>query len=201
LSKVNSTKYFLPILAGIVLLFIDSGNAQLKNNLQIFNELVDSSINSAVTFIPDSVKNIQPDLESGLFSVFNSEIISELSKRGYNLVAGSNAFKLQYTFNNAVTSYGEMYRNGFLGEYYVPRKIMLSGSFNFSGSTIFTRDFYYSSLDTVNVDSVSALENSAYPFTQGKLPAEPFFSGILEPVVAVGTAALAVILFFTIRSK
>ena len=94
-----------------------------------------------------------------------------------------------------------MFRDGFLGEYFVLRKISLSGSYNFSGKKIFTQDFSYLLQDTVGVDDITLLENSAYPFTQGKLPPEPFFSGILEPLVAVGTAALAVILFFTIRSK
>jgi hypothetical protein len=103
--------------------------------------------------------------------------------------------------DEAATSYGEIYRDGVLGDYYIPRTIIFSGDYNITGNTVLTHSFNFAYHDTVNVDSVTSLENAAYPFTRGKLPAEPFFSGILEPVIAVGTAALAVILFFTIRSK
>ena len=135
------------------------------------------------------------------FEIFNSEIISRLSKEGYKLISGSEAFKIQYIIKDASVNYGDIYRDGFLGDYYVPRLIQVSGNFNMAGKTIVTHEFNYTNKDTVKVDNVKNLENPAYPFTQGKLPSEPFFSGIIEPVIAVGTAALAVILFFTIRSK
>ena len=189
------------MLAGIFFLSVISCSAQQKSNLSVINELVDSSVAKAVTFIPDSIKDINLEQMSGPFAVFNSEIISGLSKRGYHLVSGENSFSMQVIIKDAVTSYGEIYRDGFLGDYYVPRKLTLSGNYNFSGKKIFTEEFNYALQDTVKTDSISSLENSGYPFTQGKLRAEPFFSGILEPVIAVGTAALAVILFFTIRSK
>ncbi len=201
MNKHIAIKNFLIILTAFILLSIIHCSAQEKNNLQVFNELVDSSIAKAVSFIPDTVQKIKFESNNETFAVFNSEIISGLSKRGYMLAAESNSFEFQYIIKDAFTSYGDIYRDGFLGEYYVLRKIILSGSFNFTGKTVFTRDFYYSSLDTIKAENVGSLENSAYPFTRGKLPAEPFLSGILEPVIVIGTAALAVILFFTIRSK
>jgi len=48
---------------------------------------------------------------------------------------------------------------------------------------------------------VKSLENPNHPFTKGNIPAEPFFESIPEPVLAIGTAATAVILFFILRSK
>jgi hypothetical protein len=56
-------------------------------------------------------------------------------------------------------------------------------------------------IDTIKVDDIKNLENISFKFTTGSLPPEPFFSGLFEPVFALGTAAAAVILFFTIRSK
>lgn len=197
----NSAINNLLKITSLILLSVICCNAQEKNNLQVFNELVDSSISQAVSFIPDSVKKIKFESDNGTFAIFNSEVISGLSKRGYMLVTESNSFEFQYVIKDAGTSYGEIYRDGFLGDYYVLRKIILSGSFNFSGKTVYTGDFDYSSQDTIKAENVVSLENSAYPFTRGKLPAEPFFSGILEPAIVIGTAALAVILFFTIRSK
>ena len=63
------------------------------------------------------------------------------------------------------------------------------------------KDFNLSTKDTINVEDVEIIEDRSYPFTQGELPAEPFFSSILEPVVAISAAAVTVILFFSVRSK
>lgn len=194
---MNSIK----ILTALILLSFFSCLAQEKTNLEIYNELVDSSVASLSTFIPDTVKTINLEMNTGSsFEVFNSEIISGLNKKGY-IISGQGVFRIQYFVKDAGVDYGDIYRGGIFGDYFVPRSIHLSGNFNLLGNSYNTREFNYSAKDTVNVDSVKNIENSAYPFTQGSLPSEPLFSGILEPVVAVGTAALAVILFFTIRSK
>lgn len=201
MNKKTSIENFLKVLTGIVLFAVISVSAQEKTNLGVFKELVDSSAAEVAAVIPDSVEAIDLKLNNGPMSVFNAELISSLSKRGYNLVHRTDNLKLEFIIDEASTSYGEIYRDGFLGDYYVPRMILLSGNYNIIGNTILTHSFNFAYQDTVSVDSVTSLENAAYPFTMGKLPAEPFFSGILEPVIAVGTAALAVILFFTIRSK
>jgi hypothetical protein len=201
LIKEKSTSDFLKLLIGIIILPGFFVNAQDKSNLEIFNQLVDSSVTRVIFAIPDSNKSLNLDLNSGAYEIFNPEVISDLSKNGYTLISDNKFPKLQYIVSNASVNYGDIFRDGFLGEYLVPRSLNLSGNFIFTGSTINTYGFNYSYQDTVKVKGVNELENSGYPFTQGKLPAEPFFSGILEPIVAVGTAALAVILFFTIRSK
>jgi len=61
--------------------------------------------------------------------------------------------------------------------------------------------FEFTKIDTVKVEDINSLENPAFPFTQASVPPEPFLSGIAEPIIAIGTAALAVVLFFTIRSE
>ncbi len=199
--KKNITTNILKLLTGIILLSVLTCRAQDKTNLQVFNQLVDSSIVELSSIIPDTVRNLSLDLEEGTFSVFNSQVISDLTSKGYKLVSREGVFRLQYVIREASTSYGDIFRDGFLGEYLVPRTITLSGNGNLSGNTITTHNFNLTFRDTVAVDSVNSYENSAYSFTHGQLPSEPFFSGIFEPVIAVGTAALAVILFFTIRSK
>ena len=199
--KRKITANLLKLITGIILLSVLTCRAQDKNNLQVFYQLVDSSIVELTSLIPDTVRNINVDLEEGTYAVFNSQIISDLTGRGYKLVSDDNAFRLQYVVREAVTSYGDIFRDGFLGDYLVPRTLSLSGSGNFSGNTITTHNFKFTYQDTVAVDSINSLENPAYSFTHGRLPSEPFFSSIFEPVIAVGTAALAVILFFTIRSK
>ncbi len=186
----------------IALLSVFSCSAQEKTSLLVFNELVDSSVVNLTSFIPDTIKFINMEMNSGTsFEIFNSEIIRDLTQEGYKLIPDDKVFKVQYFIENAVVIYGDIYRSGILGDYYTPRSVQLSGNFNLTEGEIVTHDFNYTYRDTIKVDDVKNLENPAYPFTQGKLPSEPFFSGILEPVVAIGTVALAVILFFTIRSK
>jgi hypothetical protein len=63
------------------------------------------------------------------------------------------------------------------------------------------KDFYYESIDTVEFDEIQTLENPSYPFTQGRIPTEPFMSNLFEPLVALTTAAVVIALFFKVRSK
>ena len=84
---------------------------------------------------------------------------------------------------------------------YTNRNVTLSGNYSVNQPEVSVRNFRYSYSDTVNANMIKKIENPAFPFTQASIPAEPFFSSIYEPVIAVGAAALTVILFFTVRSK
>jgi hypothetical protein len=183
------------------LLLVSSANSQQTNNLSLFTQLVDSSLVKIKSTIPDSIKNINLQFSPSSFDVFNSEVIDGLINEGYKLNSDNNSYKIQYIVKVAAVNYGDIFRAGILGDFFTPRTILFSGNFNSFGRLISSHEFNYSFIDTVKFDDVKNLENPAYPFTQGKLPSEPFFSGLLEPVVIVGSAALAVILFFTIRSK
>ena len=108
---------------------------------------------------------------------------------------------INYSIDNASVKYGEMERDGFWGDFIMPRKIELGGNYSLSNRIINSQTFNLTYYDTVAVDNVKVIENPSFPFTQGEVPSEPFFSGLFEPVVAIGSAAIAVILFFTIRSK
>ena len=59
----------------------------------------------------------------------------------------------------------------------------------------------YSARDTIATTDVEFVETSYLPFTQGRVPQGGFFSTVLEPVVVIGTIAVAVLLLFTVRSK
>ena len=61
--------------------------------------------------------------------------------------------------------------------------------------------YKYNFSDTVALSNINNLQNIAYSFTSPEIPNEPFFSSLLEPTIAIGTAAVAVYLFFNIRSK
>jgi hypothetical protein len=131
-------------------------------------------------------------------------LMSLFDKAGYKInfqdTAGGKIY-INYVLDQAKVKYGNIFRSGFFGSYYLPRKIEVSGNYSIKNNAFIYKEFHYNYLDTVQVDSVKTLENSSYSFTQGNVPAEPFFSSLFEPLIAIGTAAIAVFLFFTIRSK
>ncbi|MFO7448371.1 MAG: hypothetical protein R6W90_18575 [Ignavibacteriaceae bacterium] len=186
-------------LFAVIFLVSSFSAAQTRTSLDIFYALADSSAKKAASELPASVKEIGLELNSGtIYSVFNTKIISAFNESGIK-TNGSNDYKVLYVIDDASVSYGKMFRDGFLGDYLLERKVNLKGNYFIAGYDV--KDFSISFEDTISVEEVKELESYSFPFTQGKVPAEPFFSGLFEPVVAIGTAALAVILFFTIRSK
>jgi len=193
-------KVFALIVCGIIPIC-----SQTKTNLEVFKVLVDSSISEALADISDIQKEIYADLKlASQYAVFENQIIKSIQAEKKNASTASNApenIRLSYSIENAAVSYGEVFRDGFLGTHFVDRKIFISGSYLFNNEEMRVKDFYYESIDTVEFDKIQTLENSSYPFTQGEIPTEPFMSNLFEPLVAITTAAVVIALFFTVRSK
>ena len=179
--------------------------SQTKTNLEVFKVLVDSSISEALADISDSQKEIYIDLKLGpSYSIFENQIFKSIQDQKKSINTTSNSSEnigLSYSIENAVVNYGEVFRDGFLGDHFVDRKIHISGSYLFNSEEMRVKDFYYESIDTVEFDKIQTLENSSYPFTQGEIPTEPFMSNLFEPLVAITTAAVVIALFFSVRSK
>jgi len=179
--------------------------AQTKTNLDVFKVLVDSSIAEAFINAPDSQEDIYVELKLGTsYSILEDQIFKSIKTEKKNISTTSNSpenISLSYSIENVVVNYGEVFRDGFLGDHFTERKIFLSGSYRFQDKEMRVKDFYFQSIDTVKFDEIQTLENSSYPFTKGEIPSEPFLSNLFEPLVAVGTAAVVIALFFTVRSK
>ena len=179
--------------------------AQTKTNLEIFYGLVDSSVAKINQNI--NSKDLKVTFSTGdYYRLFQNQVIADFVKLGRNILSDSiktsPGFEtINYSIDNANVKYGDMERNGLLGDFVMQRKIDLSGSYSISKETVISERFDYAYIDTVSVDDAKAIENPSFPFTQAEIPSEPFFSSLLEPAIAIGSAALAVILFFTIRSK
>ena len=179
--------------------------AQTKTNLEIFYGLVDSSVAKINQNI--NSKDLKVTFSTGdYYRLFQNQVIADFVKLGRNILSDSiktsPGFEtINYSIDNANVKYGDMERNGLLGDFVMQRKIDLSGSYSISKETVISERFDYAYIDTVSVDDAKAIENPSFPFTQAEIPSEPFFPSLLEPAIAIGSAALAVILFFTIRSK
>jgi hypothetical protein len=204
-EKIITIPYTLIPFTFITLyLFPTSAFAQPKTNLEIFYELVDSSVIEFSSKLAESQNSIRLELNlSEAYSVFNNRIIARVYNTGKNkIIEGNmNVPLVHYVIDDIKVAYEETFRDGFLGDFYVPRNLFIKGNYLIISDTTLINNFYYTSSDTIRFDEIAGVENESHPFTKGNLPAEPFFSGILEPVVALSTTALAIILFFTIRSK
>lgn len=181
-------------------------HAQTKSNLQIFYDLADSAAGMVLKQIPPQENECKLNLNLGSsYLVLRDKILNRFIEGGKKVIQGitpdSSTAVVDITIDKTDVTYGEMYRKGIFGNFYVPRIVKLSGNFLVLLSGTAMHDFNFSYSDSIKVDDVKSLENTSYPFTMGQLPPEPFFASLFEPVIAVGATALAVILFFTIRSK
>lgn len=182
--------------------------AQVKTNLEVIKSLVAKSAEQIAKNIEETnnknfaIKFIAPND----YSILQTELISDLQKTGLTLFDKKQKTKLQtltYTLNNASVKYKNIFKDGILGAYLVERESGVNGSFFIEENNKLgkVKEFNYTLSDTVLYDDIKSLDNIAYQFTSSELPSEPFFSSLLEPTIAIGTAAIAVYLFFNIRSN
>lgn len=209
INKAGETRNHLRFFIFIIL-FSSFCSAQTKTNLDIFYNLVDSAAAAAAEEVAENYSELSISTELGIYyRIFENPIISKFTSKEIKVIRNSNSDSsishLNFVIDEAVVKYGEQERDGFLGDFFVSRDVKISGNYLLTntGNSIQSelKNFTYSYNDKVRADSIDRVENRSYPFTQGELPTEPFFSSLLEPVIAVGAAAVAVILFFSVRSK
>jgi hypothetical protein len=201
----NARKFYF-LFSVISFFSISNSFCQLNTNLDVFYSLTDSLVDKINTEIPASEKKILLTLNLGRsYSLFSNSIRERFIKDGREILNQPpdelNIPTVDIVMVGAGVEYGEMFRDGFFGAHYVQRFSTIFGNYLQSFSAEGKQDFEITFLDTVKVEDVSSLENPSYPFTQATLPPEPFLSGVAEPVIAIGTAALVIVLFFTIRSE
>lgn len=181
-----------------------SSDGKIISNLNIFYSLVDSAADKAAAEIANG-KNVSLNFDSGnSYSVFENQIIKEFSVLGKNiksLSGGDSSIQINFVIDHAQVNYGKLFQRKLFGDFYTKREISLGGNYAIMQPQARVKNFSFSYIDTVDANNIKDIENPSFGFTQAKLPSEPFFSSIYEPIIAVGAAALTVILFFTVRSK
>ena len=188
----------------VFILFQSSANSQTISNLDQFYTLIDTATNQLIKDLED-VKKVNLELNFGVdFSVFANKVRGNLLRSGVQLIGDNsedqNFVRVNFVVDNSFVGYSEPEKDGIFGDFFTQRTLELSGNYFISNQSQ-VKDFKLTVVDTVNVENVQELENRSYPFTQGELPPEPFFSSLLEPIVAIGAAATVIILFFSVRSK
>jgi hypothetical protein len=192
----------------LVIIFLCPANfySQTKTNLDVFYSLTDSLVDKINSEIPSSEKKILLTLNLGQsYLLFSNSIKDRFIKNGNEILDQPpdelNISTVDIVMEGAGVEYGEMFRSGFFGTHYIQRYSTIYGNYLQSFSEEGKQEFEITFLDTVKVEDINSLENNLYPFTKGTVPAEPFMSGLAEPLIAIGTAALVIVLFFTIRSE
>jgi hypothetical protein len=207
--KYFSNKNLIYVLKNIFLvLILISGIIfpQTKTNLQVLYSLNDSLVNQISEDIPQNNDKIILTLNLGdSYSIFSNHIKNDFIKNDkeiFSIPPGElNLPEINIVLEEAGVQYGELDRDGWFGDYYVPRTLLIKGHYLNTSSNNGLQQFFITAIDTVKVEELESLENNSFPFTKGKIPAEPFLSSVWEPVIAIGVAAAAILLLFSVRSK
>ena len=189
-----------------IILFNPEMQSQTKTNLEVFYSLTDSLVSDINSELPEAKNQILLSLNNGeVYSIFNNNIKTDFIKSGKKVwdvpPDEINIPEVNIVIESASVNYGEVFKDGWFGSYYTNRQLSLKGNYLQTFSDKGKQNFNLVYSDSILVDQIGELENASFPFTQGQIPSEPFLSGLVEPILAIGTAAAMVILFFSVRSK
>ncbi|HSW53559.1 MAG TPA: hypothetical protein VLH59_00600 [Ignavibacteriaceae bacterium] len=196
--------FFLPLI--LILLTTPEIESQTKTNLDVFYSLTDSLVDQINYEIPSSEKKILLTLNLGQsYSLFSNSIKERFKQSEKEILEQPpdelNIPHIDIVMEGAGVEYGEMFRDGWFGTHYIQRYSTIFGNYLNTFSETGKKEFEITRMDTVKVDDLKFLENDSFPFTKGTTPSEPFLSGFAEPLIAIGTAAAVIVIFFTVRSE
>jgi len=189
-----------------LLIALTQAKSQTNSNLEKIYLLIDRSVEYA-----DSIACLESNLNSinlslpNHFDVLKPRIINSFINKGYKVISRDSVDNklMIYSLLNVGTEYSDIFKDGFFGDYFVTRKLSLTGSVLIQAEKFFYKpnQFYFMVTDTVRVEETENLENKFIPFTRGVLPDPMLLNNLLEPILVVGTLIVTIILFFTIRGK
>jgi hypothetical protein len=203
-NKIPSS--FLRNITVIAIFIVGLAFPQTKTNLEVLYSLNDSLVSQIVEGIPQNNDKIVLKLNLGdTYSIFSNHIKNAFINKGKEIFEANpdelNLPEINIVMEKAGVEYGEMERDGWFGDYYTSRTLFIDGNYLNTLSKKGLQQYHITATDTIKVDDIKLLENDSFPFTKGEIPAEPFFSSLWEPVIAIGAAAAAIILFFSVRNK
>lgn len=190
----------------LVVITLGISNAQPIDNLSRINLLIDNSINSidGININSSAYYNIHAPnnykiLQSRAELTFGKHGLREQSEKEFS----SESVLVKYRIDFAGVKYHDLHRDGLFGSYYLEREVSLKGYYLIQkeNRTVNSDEFLMSTTDTISYKDITSYENPSLPFTQSEIPTEPFWSGITEPVIAIVTVVVTLLLFFTVRSK
>ncbi len=177
-------------------------SAQPESNMEVINSLLDKSVDMIFPSVENSGEllfeyNSPPQLKR-----FENRIVYALTGKGINVLKNKpSGLKLNYALDDVSVDFSEAFRESFLGGYKTERKIKISGSFILYENGKVSKGKYFNLLkaDTLDYENINDFNNGFV--AEIEKPGIPFFDSLLEPVIALGTVAVAIFLFFTVRSN
>jgi hypothetical protein len=180
-------------------------------NIDIFSRLLDNGLNDLENQLIIAGQDKLYVLKFPDESEEKDFIQLKLKQRfgSYKLLTGNSFDEADYgiVFENPKlrTNYKEVFTSSFLGNKRVKRKIDVVFLYkildNKTEEEIYSNTINESFEDDFLLDNLEQIERSNYTFTKENLPDENLFEKFLVPAVIVAASAVAIILFFVIRSK
>jgi hypothetical protein len=142
-------------------------------------------------------ENVRWFLEQPLYSSFRD--------KGWSVrIPDSSVYHLDVGIYDLHIEYANPRRRSFLGTRILDRKGVLALHYRLSsrieGQILLDGKRTWDYADVVEVSSVPRLEFPDVPSTHAEVPREGFFSDFAEPLIMLGSIAVAVFLLFTVRS-
>ena len=181
-------------------------SASSRPTLRIMQDMMTSAADSLFALIPSSGLTVQTTLlPPATHWYLEQPALDALRKRD---LVPSQSPDADYLAEFGVTRGGVLYENlrrtWFLGSQIVDRSVHLTVWMKLverkTGTVLAARETMRSFTDTVGVADVETLETAGIPATRGTLPSAGLFSSLVEPVVLVGSIAVAIVLLFSVRS-
>jgi hypothetical protein len=187
--------------------FSQEEDARPHTNLRIMRMLAATVGERAVTGLAGSDTGsvrveIRPD-DYGWFMEPN--IGNSLMVAGWRpTLSSTTAYLAQFGVDQILVEYYNIRKDGIFGTKIMDRQISMLVNArvveNSTGEILWSDDLLEQHRDTIEYAALPGIETPGVPLTKGELPSEGFFSTVFEPLVVLGTIAVAVILLFSVRS-
>lgn len=185
-------------------------NNELITNLSIYSKLLDKNLiqleNQFELLGRDKIYCIKikgkPEINEYLYikirqKLNNYRVISDLD-------SSDSDFLVTFGNINFVTKYDKIF-GSLIKSRKVQRKIEISYEYKIkrknADSDLYERSFYDFNEDEFFLDRLEDIERGDYNFLKGKLPEQSFWERAFIPGIVILASAVAIILFFEIRSK
>lgn len=190
---------------------ISFSQENLLNNLNVINKLIDES------FIPLNNKFLLLGKDRFYEIDLNGKedehlYLMETIKKKFNGLkliinedSDSSDYRLIFKNPSIKTKYVKIFTDDLIGTKKVEREVLVSYELDLiekkSSSIIYHQKFNKKHKDNFGLDKLSLIEDRRYLFSQSNLPEESFLNQLLYPSIIIIASAVAIILFFTIRSN
>lgn len=199
---------FIILLFSGSILYPQEYDDRTKANLEIINTVLYNDFEKCIEYInllgSDKIYLIHNDKKNEtseyIIKHFKNTFIS------YKLITDESIknpdYILQFENANITTNY-KLEEKNLIFKKYIQREIYCGFDFIIKDKDSILYKHKFSDLirDTIDYKHIAYIETDNYKFTKGKIPEEGFWDKYLIPGSAILISAIAIILFFTIRSK